>query len=67
MLTEIIDTLSDDTKSLTTPLLKVKVLATRIGNESLLKWVNNELDGYKTSDSVPEYRKAKGNPRGNIR
>lgn len=67
MVTDIIDTLSDDTKSLTTPLLKVKVLATRIGNETLLKWVNNELDGYKTSDELPEYRQAKAIPRGNIR
>lgn len=66
MITDIIDTLSDDNKSLTTPLLKVKVLASRIGNTELLNWVNSELDGYKNADSLPDYRVAKSIPRGNM-
>lgn len=66
MISSTIDALSDDTTSLTTPLLKVKVLASRIGNKELLEWVNNELVGYKTDESLPEYRKARATPKGNL-
>lgn len=54
----IIDELSDSEKSLTNPLLKTKVLATRIGNEELMKWVNDELSGYKENE-LPPYRLGK--------
>lgn len=57
---QIIDELSDSGKSLTNPLLKTKVLATRIGNEELMKWTNDELSGYKTEE-LPSYRLAKSN------
>lgn len=64
MINKIIDELSDSNQSLVNPLLKTKVIATRIGNSELLKWVNNELNGYngitKNSD-LPSYRIAKAN------
>lgn len=42
--------------SLSTILLKAKLLAYYLKNESFKQWVKQELDGYSTSDSVPDYR-----------
>lgn len=52
---QIIDELSDSEKSLATPFLKTKVLASRIGNEELLEWVSHELSGYSI-ENTPPYR-----------
>lgn len=64
MINKIIDELSDSNQSLVNPLLKTKIVASRIGNIELLNWVNNELNGYnnvsKNSD-LPGYRIAKAN------
>lgn len=62
MIKEIIDLLSDDEKSLSTPLLKTQVFAKRIGNEKLYNWVTQELNGYDPHGEVPSYRLAKVNP-----
>lgn len=68
MIKKIIDELSDNNQSLVNPLLKTKVIATRIGNKNLLNWVNNELKGYNDVDEnkVPSYRIAKANSHCNI-
>jgi hypothetical protein len=66
MIKEIIDLLSDDEKSLSTPLLKTQVFASRLGNENLYAWVTKELNGFGINDEVPEYRIAKANPMGTI-
>lgn len=68
MIQKIINELSDNNKSLVNPLLKTKILATRLGNESLLNWVNNELTGYEEVDEndVPLYRIAKAIPLCNL-
>lgn len=65
LVSDIINELIDSEKSLTAPLLKTKVLATRIKNDELLKWVNNELGGYSTGSELPSYRKSEGNLTGN--
>lgn len=58
LISEIINDLINSEKSLTSPLLKTKVLATKLKNTELLKWVNNELAGYnENDDTLPEYRK----------
>lgn len=59
LLTTIINELTDVKISLTSPLLKTKVMASRIGNKPLLEWVNKELTGYKITDFIPDYRKTK--------
>ena len=56
LLSDIILNLVDEEKSLTNALLKTKLFASRIKNEKLLTWVNNELNGYSTTDSIPDYR-----------
>lgn len=55
---QIIEELSDSKKSLTNPLLKTKILATRIGNKELMDWSNKELSGYKDKE-LPSYRYGK--------
>jgi len=52
--------LTDVNLSLTSPLLKTKLLASRIGNQKLLIWVTNELNGYKDKADLPDYRKTTG-------
>jgi hypothetical protein len=57
LIENIIGELTDSSKSLTDPLLKTKVLASRIKNDELLSWVDNELTGYKNKDiGLPDYR-----------
>lgn len=61
LVNDIINELIDTEKTVSSPLLKTKVLASRLQNETLLKWVSNELKGYENSDELPIYRKYKGN------
>jgi hypothetical protein len=67
MIKRIINDLIDDDKSLVSPLLKTKVLATRLKNQNLLDWVNKEINGYTIEEDVPNYRIGKGNSSCTIR
>jgi AbiTii len=60
LISDIINNLIDDEKSIYSTLLKTKVLASRIDNEKMLNWVNSELNGYPTDDALPIYRKNYG-------
>jgi AbiTii-like protein len=53
----IINELIEAERSLVTPLLKTKYLATKLKNNELLQWVNNELGGYTGKAELPPYRK----------
>ncbi|PRA97787.1 hypothetical protein CQ046_20130 [Chryseobacterium sp. MYb7] len=57
LISQIVNELIDDKSSLNGALLKTKVLASRIGNQELLKWTNAELSGYNSEEDLPEYRK----------
>lgn len=57
ILTEIVDLLSDEKNSLTSALLKMKVLSSRLNNHELSEWINKEVNGYNDDDILPEYRK----------
>jgi hypothetical protein len=57
----IINELTDVNLSLTSPLLKTKVLASRIGNQELLSWVTLELNEYEHKADIPNYRITTGN------
>ncbi|MBC5836191.1 hypothetical protein G6N05_14850 [Flavobacterium sp. F372] len=57
LISQIINDLIDEEKSLNSALLKTKVLASRLQNQELLNWVNNELSGYKSTDKLPDYRR----------
>lgn len=56
LLRDIQETSIDDKVGLPTLLRKCKVLAARLGNEEFKLWVDNELNGYKSVDDVPDYR-----------
>lgn len=43
-------------KKLSDTFLKVQVLAFKIQNPKLKEWVDKELNGYKETDNIPEYR-----------
>ncbi|UUF15077.1 MULTISPECIES: hypothetical protein [Flavobacterium] len=60
LINDIINELIDTEKSISSPLLKTKVLASRLQNEVLLNWVSNELKGYDRSEELPYYRTFKG-------
>jgi len=49
-ITDIVNQLTDTTSSLTSILLKVKVLAVRLKNQRLIDWVTKEIEGYEASD-----------------
>ena len=57
LLDDIIDLAASDTGSVATLLRKCLVLAHTLRNDRLLTWAENELNGYKCAESVPEYRK----------
>lgn len=59
---DIIEGLIQTNESLTGPLFKGKFLANKINNETMLDWINSELDGYEVlmegrGENVPRYRK----------
>ncbi|MEO3691987.1 hypothetical protein [Roseateles paludis] len=56
LLTEIIDLLSSSSPSLEDALFKAQVLAHRLGELDMKKWVTNELKGYPDRLSLPAYR-----------
>ncbi|SFH87478.1 AbiTii domain-containing protein [Halpernia frigidisoli] len=59
LVSQIINELIDpQNKTLSSALLKTKVLASRIQNKELLNWADSELTGYNSVDELPEYRLA---------
>jgi hypothetical protein len=64
LINNIINELIDTDKSISSSLLKTKVLASRLQNKVLLNWVTNELKGYDRSSELPAYRRYKGNLTG---
>jgi len=56
LIDEIIDILSSEDVNLENALIKTKVLLHKMGEKSLLIWVNNELNGYANKNEMPEYR-----------
>ena len=54
------------TVDLSTILRKAKVLAYKLGNQEFKDWVENELNGYKDINLLPEYRKLETIAQGNF-
>jgi len=59
LINEIIEILSSENCNLENALIKTKILLHKMGEKSLLTWVNQELNGYEDLKSVPNYRKTK--------
>jgi hypothetical protein len=66
LLNDIIDLLMNESGSLNEALLKTKVLLFKIGQQELVGWVNDEINGYATNESVPEYRRLQARVLGNV-
>ena len=66
LLDEIIELLGDEKHSLTTAMLKTKILLHQIGKKELVEWVNNELNGYPQGNDVPNYRMLNSHVTGNV-
>ncbi len=66
LLREIQSAAIDSDVPLTTLLRKCKVLAARLGNEEFKSWVDHELNGYESTDDLPEYRVANVNSKGHF-
>ena len=60
LISDIINELIDSEKSIESPLLKTKVLASRLQNNTLFEWVSSELTGYLDEAQLPNYRKYTG-------
>jgi hypothetical protein len=56
LLDDLIDLLGDDGVSLKSALIKAQILAHRLGDEELGRWVGNELRGYPKESDIPPYR-----------
>jgi len=53
----------DQKVSVTELLQKCLVVATKLGNGEFATWARLELDGYKDTEEVPEYRVVHGQPQ----
>ncbi len=56
LLRDIQDATIDANVDITTVLRKCKLLANRLGHKEFSIWVDQELNGYKTYDLIPDYR-----------
>jgi AbiTii len=66
LINEIIAEAVDSEKPVTNLLRKCLILAFDLKNDKLKAWVENELNGYEDKTSVPDYRKAHLNSKGNF-
>lgn len=57
---QIIKDLANGTVDTETVLKRTKVLLQELDNEKLLEWINYEIEGYSSTDNIPEYRKVGG-------
>lgn len=66
LLREIQDAAIDANVAISVVLRKCKVLATRLGNKEFSSWVERELNGYTSTEDLPEYRILKVESLGNF-
>jgi len=60
---ELIEDIVNAEKPLSASLMKLNYFGRLINNEELIKYTNNELNGYNQNDEVPQYRKSLGKLR----
>ncbi|MYL65433.1 hypothetical protein GLW07_18910 [Bacillus hwajinpoensis] len=57
--------LVNNTNNLESVLLRLKVILSKLENETINNWINCEIEGYKKGDTIPPYRIIRGNAIGN--
>lgn len=66
LLQQLISDLVEENTALESILLKAKVIAHKIDNNSFKEWIDKELNGYSSSKDLPEYRKQPGQIMGTL-
>ena len=66
LLRDIQDAAIDTNSDISFLLRKCKVLAARLGNSEFKNWVDQELNGYKNLESLPDYRFFYGRSKGHF-
>lgn len=66
LIEEIIEMLSSESPNLNNALFKTKVLLHKLGEKDLIAWVDAELNGYKDTEELPDYRILKVSVLGNF-
>lgn len=54
---KLIRDIAEESISLESALLRLRVITYSLKNSELQKWIENELRGYKIDDEIPQYRK----------
>ncbi len=57
MIKDLIKDLAYENISLSQGLTRAKLIAYKIGDETLKEWIDNEINGYKDPEKLPDYRK----------
>ena len=60
IINELVESLSDNEVPLSSVLLRTKILAHRLGEATLKKWLANEMNGYTNAADIPDYRNISG-------
>ncbi|MCF1717051.1 hypothetical protein L0U88_20580 [Flavihumibacter sp. RY-1] len=60
LLQEVIDDLVNTDKSLSAPLMKLNYFGRLIKNQDLIDYTQNELNGYRDKETIPDYRRTIG-------
>ena len=66
LLRDIQDSAVDSRVPLTSLLRKCKILSVRLGSIEFKEWIDNELNGYSSKDTVPKYRVLRVNSKGHF-
>ena len=54
---KLIRDIAEESISLESALIRLRVITYSLKNSELQKWIENELRGYKIDDEIPQYRK----------
>lgn len=60
LLQEVIDDLVNTEKSLSAPLMKLNYFGRLVKNQELIDYTQNELNGYRDKENIPDYRRTIG-------
>lgn len=61
---QLLKDLVSSTTSIENILLRLKIILSDLDNETIMNWVNGELEGYKEKENLPNYRILTGSPMG---
>jgi hypothetical protein len=66
LLADIIDDVTDGTRSVADALRRCRILSARLHHDDLKNWTDRELNGYRDKAEIPDYRRIATVARGNF-